>query len=334
MLYSDNGNMSIHPKHSTKLMTMLLVAEAIDRGVFSVESTIKVSGHANSQEGSQIWLRVGEEISASELIMSITAGNANDACVALAEAVAGSEDAFVSLMNQKAKELGMADTYYADCTGMSEGSYTTACDTGIVASHLSRYTWLDEYFKTYITYVRNGQTQIVNTNRMIRSYDPCVGMKYYSSDETGHCLVSSARNNGITMVCVIFGEQDKDLLFKTAKEKLGIGLSAYVMYKPKATDIYCTPVNVSKSVEGSVQTEVGEINSFVVRKSMIDDIKVRIEYFDYVTAPISKGEKVGRIVYSIDGEEIYSGSLVASHSAQKITFISALKKILSEIIKM
>ena len=334
LLYSENGSMTVPPKHSAKLMTLLLACEYISSGNLSLENTVKVSEHANSMPDPQIWLRAGESIAVSELIMAGTVSNANDACVALCEAVSGNEADFVSLMNSKAKELGMIDTYYADCTGISDESYTTACDIAIVASELSKYDWLDEYFKTYITYVRNGQTQLVNTNRLIRSYEPCTGMKYYYSDETGHCVVASARRDGLTLICVILGEQDKDNLFKTVREKFGIGFSAYVMYQPKSTDVFCEPVEVKHGVAGVVKTEVGKLHRFVVRKSKIENIKIFCEYYEDITAPIKVGDTVGRVIYSIDGEEVYSAHIVSSEQSEKLTFWKAFVLVFKEIVKM
>ncbi len=334
LLYSENGNMTLPPKHSAKLMTLLLVCESIEAGELSADNIVKVSEHANSMTDPQIWSRAGESISISELLMSVTAGNANDACVALCEAVSGNEMDFVKLMNDKAKALGMSDTYYADCTGISDESYTTACDIAIVASELSKHGWLDEYFKTYITYVRDGQTQIVNTNRLIRSYDPCTGMKYYYSDETGHCAVGAAKRDGLTLICVILGEADKDNLFKTVKEKFSIGFSAYILYKPSEKDVTCEKIRVHKGVSEYVDTEVGKLNEFVIRKSKLENIKIFVEYYDDVEAPVALGDQVGRVVYIIDKEEVYSAPIIASEKSEKLTFWKAFVKVFKEIIKM
>lgn len=334
LLYAENGSYPFMPYHSAKLMTLLLAAEAIEAGNLSLDTVVKTSQHANSMQGTQIWLRAGEEASVSELILSITAGNANDACVALCEAVAPNEETFVTLMNQKANALGMLDTYFADSTGLSEESYTTACDLAILASALSKYTWLDEYFSVYIGYVRGGETQIVNTNRLIRTTDWIVGMKYYSTDPTGHCIIALARMGELSLVCVILGEADKDNLFKTAKEKLTIGFSAYTTYTPSRYDVFCEPVNISKSIVETVDTELAELSSFIIRKSKLDSVKIRIEYFDSLEAPVLKGNPVGRVLYQIDGETVYSVDIVASDNAERITFWSALRKLLEEFAKL
>lgn len=334
LLYADNGNYVFEPYHFSKLMTLLLTVEAIERGELSFDTIVTVSNRANSMPDPQIWLRVGEEIAVSELIMSITVGNANDACVCLAEAVSGTEEAFVIQMNKRAEELGMSQTYYADSTGLAEGSYTTACDLAILASELSHYGELTEYFTTWLTYVRGDEAQLVNNNKLVRSYDGITGMKAFSSKSLGNCVVSTAKREDLTMVCVIIGEQEKGEQFSTAKEKMTVGFSAYMLYRPKATDIYCRPVKVSKGVENELETYVGNLDKFVIRKSREEDVEVHAEYFDGIIAPINCGDSVGRIVYTLDGEEVYSAPILAKDSTRKITFFSAFKKLFLDLIKM
>lgn len=334
LLYAENGNYVFEPYHFSKLMTLLLTVEAIERGELSFNTVVTVSNHANSMPDPQIWLRVGEAIAVSELIMSITVGNANDACVCLAEAVSGTEEGFVALMNQRAEELGMSQTYYADSTGLAEGSYTTACDLAILASELSHYDELTEYFTTWLTYVRNGEAQLVNNNKLVRNYDGITGMKAFNSKSLGNCVVASAKREDLTMICVIIGEQEKDAQFATVKEKMTVGFSAYMLYRPKPTDIYCRPVKVSKGVENELETYVGDLGKFVIRKSREEDIEVHAEYFDGISAPISYGGQVGRIVYTLDDEEVYSAPILAKESTEKITFFSAFKKLFLNLIKM
>lgn len=334
LLYADNGNYVFEPYHFSKLMTLLLAVEAIERGELSFDTVVTVSDHANSMPDPQIWLRIGEEITVSELITSITVGNANDACVCLAEAVSGTEEAFVALMNQRAKELGMSRTYYADSIGLAEGSYTTACDLAILASELSRYDELTEYFTTWLTYVRDGEAQLVNNNKLVRNYNGITGMKAFSTATLGNCVVASAKREDLTMICVIIGEQEKDAQFATAKEKMTVGFSAYMLYRPKATDIYCRPVKVSKGVKNELETYVGDLGKFIIRKSREDEVEVHAEYFDGITAPIKEGDAVGRIVYTLDGEEIYYAPISAKEPTEKISFFSAFKKLFLQLIKM
>lgn len=327
LLYADNGNAPFIPFHSSKLMTLLLVMESMDRGELSFDTVVTVSRHANSQQGSQIWLDVGEKIKIDELVSAVTVGNANDACAALAEAVAGTEESFVSLMNQRAKELGMSQTVYADSTGTGAGSVTTASDTAILASELSRYDCLTEYFTTWMTTVRGGKAELASTNRLIKSYGGITGMKAYYHEDCGNCLVATAKRNGITMVCVIMGEPDEFERFNTAKEKMNIGFSAYSIYQPKRRDIITEPVSVKGGEKTSVETETADLGRFVIRTGTQDDIEISLEYYDDIEAPVYAGDAVGRAVYSLNGNELYSVKLVAKSDVKKINIFSAFLRL-------
>lgn len=328
LLYSDNGNAEFRAFHSAKLMTLLLVSEAIERGEIALDTVVTVSKHANSMQGSQIWLDTGEEIALSELIAAVTVGNANDACVALAEAVSKTEQDFVVLMNQKADELGMLKTYYADSTGLSEASVTTACDTATLASELSHYDFLNDYFTTWMTTVRGGKAELVSQNRLVRSYDGITGMKAYYHKECLNCLIASAKKNGLTMICVIFGEEDEFKHFSTAKEKMNIGFLAYTLYTPKRRDILPEPVSVKDGVKDSVTVSPGEIGSFIIRSGKVDSVEIKYEYFDDVKAPLNVGDVVGKAVFIIDDEEIYKVDLECSESVKKMNVFFAAAKLL------
>lgn len=331
LLYSDNGNALFRPFHASKLMTLLLLCEAMDRGELSADSVITVSKNANSQQGAQIWLDTGEQILLDELIMAITVGNANDAAVAIAEAVGGTEENFVSLMNLRAAELGMVSTYYADPTGVGDGSVTTACDTAILASALSKYDFLTEYMTTWMTYVRGGKAELVSTNRLIRSYSGITGMKAYSHEECGNCLVASAKRGDMTMICVIFGEPDEYERFNTAKEKMNIGFSAYTLYQPKRNDIFLEDTAVSKGVDTYVKTDISCLEPFVIRTGREDDIEISTEYFSDITAPLEAGSCVGKVIYTIDDEEIYSADIVSASEVKRINLFYAFLKAVTSI---
>ena len=326
LLYAENGNEPFIPFHASKLMTLLLLCEAMDRSELSLDSVITVSKNANSQQGAQVWLDVGEQILLDELVSAITVGNANDACVAIAEAVAGTEEDFVRQMNEKAAELGMTLTHYADSTGAGEGSITTAADTAILASALSKYDWLKEYMTTWMTTIRGGKAQLVSTNRLIRSYSGITGMKAYYHEECGNCLIASAERNGMSMICVIFGEPNEYQRFTTAKEKMNIGFSAYSIYKPKRTDVILQSVNVKGGVDDSVDTDAADMGCFVIRSGREEDIEIVTEYFDDVAAPVEAGQRVGRIVYMLDDEEVYASDIVATSSVKKMNMFYALLK--------
>lgn len=334
LLYSENGNAVVPAHHSAKLMTLLLVMEAMDRGELNFDTVLKTSNYANSMQGAQIWLMPNEEITVDELISAITVGNANDACVVLAEAVGKTEKDFVLLMNKRANELGMDGTSYADSTGISPESVTTACDAAVLASALTKYESLRGYFTTWVTSVRGGKTELASTNRLILTYDGITGMKAYYSEALGNCVIATAERNGLTMVCVIFGEKDEFARFTTAKEKLNAGFNAYTLYQPKRSDIYTEPVKVSGGERTEVKTVLGPTEQFVIRKSIEERIEVTTEYFEDIKAPLEAGDRVGRAVWSVDGEEIYSCPIAAEERVRKMNIFISFARVLRSIIKM
>ena len=334
LLYAENGEAVVPAHHSAKLMTLLLTAEAIDSGRLSPDTVLAASAYANSMQGAQIWLMPGEEISVDELIKSVTVGNANDAAVVLAEAIGGSEEKFVAMMNRRAVELGMVSTSYADCTGISPKTVTTACDTAVLASKLTEFPLLTPYLTTWVTSVRGGKTELASTNRLILSYEGIIGTKAYYSESTGNCLVAAARRDGITMVCVIFGESDDTARFTTAKEKLSAGFSAYALYTPRRTDIYTEPVKVSGGEVTEVETELSELSPFVVRKSLIDGVEISVEYAEDLAAPLKKGDRVGKAVFSVGGEEIYSCPITASRDVRRISVFIGFMRALRAVVGM
>ncbi len=331
LLYADNGNAQFKASHSAKLMTLLLVCEAMERGELSHDSIITVSKHANSMQGSQIWLDVGEKIPIAELITAITVGNANDACVALAETVGGTEEAFVEMMNKRADELGMSETYYADSTGISDDSRTSACDIAVLASALSKYDWLTQDFTTWMTTVRGGKAELVSQNRLVRSFPGITGMKAYYHRDCGNCLIASAKRGELTMICVILGDPDEFERFKTAKEKMTIGFSAYSIYVPKRKDIFLEPAGVSGGAVQSVETEVRDLGRFIIRTGKGKDIEIKTEYDENIEAPIEAGQKVGRVVYTLDNTELYAVDIVAKNGVKRMNVFYALAKVLKSI---
>lgn len=334
LLYEENGSAEIYAFHSAKLMTLLLAVEKIHSGGMTYDTVLKTSSYANSMQGAQIWLMPNEEITVDELVKAITVGNANDACVVLAEGVGGSEEKFVGMMNNRAEELGMMGTHYADCTGISLKSVTTACDIAVLASELLKYDELKPYFTTWVDSVRGGKTELASTNRLILSYNGVTGMKAYYSKDVGNCVIATAERDGIKMVCVITGEKDEYARFTTAKEKLNAGFSAYMMYQPKIGDLYTEPVAVSGGEVSEVETEISALTEFVIRKSQSERLKVELVYYKDVKAPLKKGDEVGRAVYSIDDEEVFSIPIIAKEDVKKMNLIIGLGKILGKILTM
>ncbi len=331
LLYQENGSARVPAHHAAKLMTLLLAAEKIDSGEMSFDDILKTSAHANSMQGAQIWLMPGEEISVGEIIKSLSVGNANDACVVMAERLGGTEEDFVKIMNKKADALGMTGTKYFDSTGISSQTVTTACDTAILASELLKYPFLTPYFTTWVDSVRGGKTELASENRLILSYTGATGMKAYYKKEIGNCVIATAERNDMKLVCVIFGETDPDQRFKTAKEKLNAGFSAYTLFKPKLIDLYPEPVLVKGGEKTEVETEIYCPGEFVIRKSQADKLEAELTYGEPLKAPVKRGDEAGRVIYSVDGEELFSLKIVAKEDIKKMDILVGIRRILGHV---
>ncbi len=318
--------------HLAKLMTVLIAAEKIDAGEISTDDTVTVSAHANSMGGTQIWLNVGEKITVDELLKSITIGNANDACVALAEKIAGSEEEFVSLMNEKASQLGMSNTKYIDCTGMSEKTVSTAGDTAVLSCELLKYEFLTPYFTTWIDNVRNQQTELVSTNRMIRTYKGVTGLKSCASSESGECLAVSAERGEMSVCAVLLGSSSDEEKFADGKKALDGAFGAFEIYTPEIPEEVFEPVKISGGEKMDADVAVINAAPVIIPKGAYSSIECEFTKSDNADAPVYKNQELGRITFTLNGENIIEGSVVSKEDVKKIGFAFALKKILLNLL--
>ncbi|NLZ46359.1 MAG: D-alanyl-D-alanine carboxypeptidase [Clostridiales bacterium] len=333
-IFEIEGEKSVPMSHLAKLMTMLIVAEEVDAQRLKLDEKLTVSANANSQGGTQIWLNVGETISVLELLKAITIGNANDACMVLAEKIGGSEQEFISMMNQKAVELGMERTHFEDVTGMSDGTISTARDIGILAVEITKYEFINEYTCTWMDYVRGEQVELVNTNRLIRSYNGITGMKACSSDTAGNCLVATAKRGEMTLICVILDSQTKDTRFDEGKKILNHGFAAYELYTPKLSKEIMSKVSVHNGKELKVSLKAEKEATIIIPKGSSSNIKVVFEKEEVLQAPVKAGSKVG-YVRLVDPEGvIFESDLVAEKKVEKMTFGTAFKRLWTNMLKL
>ena len=224
VLCEMNADEQMPPASITKVMTLLLVMEAVESGRLSLEDTVTCSPHASSMGGSQIWLEVGEQMTVQDLIKATAVASANDASVALAEKVAGSEDAFVVMMNERAEQLGMTGTHFVNCTGLdAPGHLTTARDIATMSRILIQHPMIREYSSIWMDSLRGGETQLVNTNKLVRFYDGATGLKTGTTDGAGSCLAATATRNGLSLVAVSLGSATSDERFQSARNILEYG---------------------------------------------------------------------------------------------------------------
>ncbi|MBQ2135263.1 MAG: D-alanyl-D-alanine carboxypeptidase, partial [Clostridia bacterium] len=235
ILYEDNADEALPPASITKIMSLLLVMEAIDRGDFDLQTVISASEHACSMGGSQIWLEPGESMEVDSLLKAAVIASANDATVALGEAVAGSEEGFVALMNERAKELGMINTNFVNCTGLdAEGHLTSAHDVAIMSCELIKHDLIKDYSTVWMDTLRNGESELVNTNKLVRFYEGTTGLKTGTTSTAGYCLSATAQRNGMELAAVVMGGDTSNDRFGGAKKLLDYGFANYIFSKVDA----------------------------------------------------------------------------------------------------
>ena len=332
ILYEQNADEALPPASVTKVMTLLLVMEAIEEGKITLSDTVRTSAHAASMGGSQIYLKEGEEMSVEDMLKSVIIASANDAACALAEHVAGSEEAFVKKMNEKAAELGMKNTSFENTNGLddtTENHYTSARDIAIMSRELIKHEKILEYSSIWMDTVRNGMFGLTNTNRLVRFYRGCTGLKTGSTSKAGFCVSATAERDGVSLICVIMGAESGDKRNAMASKLLDYGFANYGVYKyePEALE----NLKVTGGISESVKIEA-EAFSCVLEKGKISKMQYKIELPESVAAPIKKGDKVGEVIFTCDGAEVGRTDIIASSNLPKIGFFEIWYRIFAKFL--
>lgn len=334
VLYAENANEKMPIASVTKIMTLLIAAEEIKAKNLSMSDTIVASAHANSMDGSVIWLEQGEEMLASDIIRSIVISSANDACVALAEHICGSEELFVKRMNDKAAELGMNNTHFADCTGLSsENHCSTAADVAKMAAELRQYDYFDQYLLTRLTYVREDTdraTQLLNTNKLISKYDGLTGLKTGTTDEAGYCFVATAKRGDMELVAVVLGAKDENERFDIAASLLDYGFDNYQLFSPDFDEAKLPAVTVENGTGKQVAVAADEDISCVIPKGRAGDVTYLYDLPESVEAPVAKGGRVGKIIVLLDNETLFLREITAVENVERLTFWHCLAQLFKE----
>lgn len=322
VLYENDADLQLAPASITKIMTMLLVLEAIENGQVSLDDTVTTSSYASSMGGSQIWLRDGEQMSLSDMLKAVAVASANDAATALAEHISGSKEQFVQLMNTRAIELGMTNTTFKNPTGLDEeGHLSTARDIAIMSSELLSHDIIREYSSIWMDSLRGGDTQLVNTNKLVRFYNGATGLKTGTTDDAGNCVSASAMRDGMEIIAVVLGCPNSVTRFEDATSLLNYGFANYIKYETHTSNDIIQPVPVLMGVADFVEVETTVLDSIIVPISKQNDIVEDIAIFNSVTAPVYKGDRLGEIIISIDNEVIERFYIVASHDVQEASFM-------------
>ena len=320
LLYEQDAHDKREPASVTKIMTLLLVMEALEEGRLALTDQIAVSAHAASMGGSQVYLKEGERMSAGELIKAVAVVSGNDAAVALAEHIAGSESAFVSRMNEKAAQLGMADTNFVNCTGLpAAGHLTSAYDIALMSRELIlRHPQVREYTTIWMDTIRDGQFQMANTNRLVRFYEGCTGLKTGFTTSALYCLSATAEREGMELIAVVLGAPTSAQRFTAAQDLLTYGFANYTLVDVRPGQAI-PPVAVSLGTSETVQPVLGESSRILVEKARLDQVSTDLRLTDAVEAPVEAGQKLGELVVTAGGETLRTIPLVAHEGVDRIT---------------
>ena len=335
VIYESNSHQPLAPASVTKVMTMLLIMEAIDSGKISWDDQVTTSEAAAAKGGSQIFLKVGETMSVSEMVKSIAVSSANDCACAMAEHIAGSESAFAQLMNDRARELGMNDTHFVNCTGLDDEDNakdhkTSAHDIALMSRELLKsHPDIKKYTTIWMDTVRNGQFGLSNTNKLVRFYQGATGLKTGFTSGAGYCLSASAERDGMELIAVVMGCETSADRFSACKSMLDYGFANYAVVEP-ALD---APVTVSVKL-GSAET-VNAIpvaqEALLIDKSQKNMINLHTEAEPEVTAPVSKGQRLGTLTVKADDQVLAQIPLVAESAVPKLTFGQMFLRIMKQV---
>ena len=317
----------------TKVMTLLLVFEAIDSNKLSMDETVTASAHAASMGGSDIWLEEGETMTVNEMIKATVVASANDAAVALAEHLCGTEEEFVAKMNQRAKELGMKDTTFKNCNGLDEeGHLTSAYDVALMSKELIKHKDIFKYTGIWMDYLRDGKTQLVNTNKLLKSYNGITGLKTGTTGDAGSCITATATRGNLSLIGVVLGSTSGKERFTDAATVLDYGFANYSMYTPKAPDGSVTDIQVVGGMQGTVKTAVNETTPILIKKGEEKGITEKLNLPESIDAPIKKGDKVGSVEYTLDKKKIAESPITADGDVEQMTFWSVFSVIFSNLL--
>lgn len=311
----------------TKVMTLLLVLEAVDSGKLKPDDTITASEHAASMGGSDIWLEPGETMSAGDMIKATTVASANDAAVALAEHLCGSEEAFVAQMNARAKQLGMNDTVFKNCNGLDEdGHITSAYDVALMSRELIKHRKIFDYTSIWLDSLRGGKTQIVNTNKLLKTYNGITGLKTGTTDDAGCCISATAERDGMSLIGVVLGAETGKQRFADAAALLDYGFANFAVKELKVPKNLPETVEVEGGMEKTAPLSCDISAAIVVNKASDDEAHYEISLPETLSAPVEQGEKVGSVACKVGGET-KSFDVISAAEVPRAAFMPVLNSV-------
>lgn len=324
ILFESNAHEPLAPASVTKVMTMLLIMESIDSGKINWDDTVSTSEAAAAKGGSQVYLKVGETMTVTDMLKSIAVSSANDCACAMAEHIAGSETAFVDLMNRRAKELGMNDTHFVNCTGLDDSEEarqhrTSAHDIAVMSRQLLKYHPDIKKFTTiWMDSVRNGAFGLSNTNKLVRFYDGATGLKTGFTSGAGYCLSASAAREGMELIAVVMGAEDSKVRFNACKTMLDHGFANYAIICPDLCEAGDIPVILGKAA--AVQPRLSESPELLIEKAQKSSITTEILLEEKLPAPVSQGQRIGTMAIKSGQQILKEIPLVAAQGVERLTF--------------
>lgn len=335
VLMAANADEKLYPASITKIMTLILVNEAIDSGKFALTDVVTVSENASKKGGSQIWLKENEQMSVDDLLKATSVASANDACTALAELVAGSESSFVTMMNDKAKALGMKNTNFENCTGLDDDTtnhFSTAFDIAIMTRELLKHERVKNYSTIWTDSLRGGETQLVNTNKLIKSYNGITGLKTGTTSKAGCCVSATAQRDGLNLIAVVLGSLNSKERFNAAKQILDWGFANYSCVKLEVDKSLVTNINVINGVNEVITPIIEDGKTIIVPKGKEKQISQSAEIPIDVQAPIEEGQTLGKVVFTLDGNTVGECKLYNDKEIRELTVFERLKKQLMTLV--
>lgn len=328
VLYEKNSNQKTAPASITKIMTLLLVMEALDEGKINLETVVTADEYSCSMGGSQIWLKVGEQMTVDHLLKATGIASANDAAVTLGTAICGNNTAFVQKMNAKAKELGLKNTNFENATGLdSDNHYSSAYDIAVMSAHLLKYPLIKKYSTVWMDTLRDGQSELVNTNKLVKFYSGCTGLKTGTTSKAGSCLSASAERDGMELIAVVMKAPDSKTRFNEARSLLDYGFASFQNVKVTVDKTKLTPVKVKNGFESSVSAVPKNETYILIGKGKENEIEQKIVLNGTVTAPVKKGQVLGRAEIYYKNNLISSIDLISNANVTGLTLGNCFKRL-------
>ena len=333
VLYEQDAHSRLPIASVTKIMTLLLVMEAIEAGQVAWTDPVTCSATAAAIGGSQIWLEAGEIMTVEELVKAAAVVSANDACGALAEHLCGSIPVFVAAMNERAKQLGMVDTEFKDCSGLDDTGYSCAYDVALMSRELMKHQEIERFTTIWMDTLRGGESQLVNTNKLLRHYTGATGLKTGTTNAAGHCLAATARREGTSFVAVVLGCATTNDRWEGARTLLDYGFAHYVTYTPSMEGVQLSPIPVVKGQSAQVEVKADAPAPLLLEKGAESKIESQIELANDLQAPVLKGQTVGIWRLTVGGQVVGEYPIRATYEVPAITFRWAYRQLMDALLR-